>query len=123
MANFLLQPCKIRENRFVPTKDEAVAFDWADLCTRLAPSESVKAKSSLRRAESQGFIGLTRHEASGESCTFVFCNQDRSNSIDWLIKQDPSFPGRVLEVYRVESIDWEEIQLEERGTSKSRTAL
>jgi hypothetical protein len=115
MASFVLQPCKIRENRLVPTKDEAVTLSWDDFCKRLAPSRSLRAKSNLRRAGTNAFIGLLRNAQTQEPCNFILQNQDRSGSIEWLLKQDPSFSNRLLEVYRVESAEWD-IKLEELGS-------
>ncbi len=109
MASFLLQPCHLRGDRFVPSKEAPIEVSWHDLLDRLAPSKSSKAKNQLRSGMRMGgFVGLTRHSKSPEPCNFVLQNQDRSGKIGWLLKQDPSFSERLIEVFRIEALAWDD---------------
>ena len=117
MAHFSLQPCKLRGGRLVPTKDEPVSFEWNDLCSRLAPTSTVKAKMQLRSMQVGAFIGTThsknpdwmldRSQPETILTNFIFCNMDRSGNVAWLLKQNPSFSDRLSEVFRVESVEWD----------------
>ena len=108
MASFILQPCRLRADRLVPTKDEVVTFEWEDLVERLAPSKSLQAKMTLRKLQKGAFIGTTRQAESQSPTNFLLVMPDRSGRIGGLIKQDPSFPERLLEVFQVQSVDWDD---------------
>ena len=112
MANFVLQPCKLKDNRFVPTKEEPITLDWGDLLTRVAPSKSYKAKLGLRSMKKGAFVGKTRN--NGVETNFIILNADTTGKVKWLLKQDPTFVNRLIEVFRVEDVSWDD-KVEEIG--------
>jgi len=106
MSRFVLQPCRIREDRVVPTKDEPVVLDAKELITKFAPNRVPKEKLAVRMARLGSFLGLCKGSRSGRTVPFIIWNPDRSNKIRWLLKQDEAFPDRLLEIYRLQEVDW-----------------
>ena len=108
MARFILQPYKIRADNFVPLKDgDDQELTWDELAERLAPAGTVEGLMTLRRLEPGAFVGLARHPANGQVGNFLLLNQDRSGRITWLLKKDPTFPERLVEVFRVKVAEWD----------------
>lgn len=110
MARFLLQPCKLREDRFVPIKNVGpVEFTWKELVERLAPSRTDKALKSLYFVQPGSFVGLLKHphprKREREVVNFVYVGQGRTGIISGPLAHDPSFANRIIEVYRVEKAD------------------
>ncbi len=107
MSTFILQPCKLREDRFVPTKAEPMQVGWVDLCNRLAPNKSPQALMTLRRLEHSAYVGLALDLKTKNAQNFFLMNFDRSNRVGWLLKKDPSFSERLIEVYRVDGVTYD----------------
>lgn len=107
MAKFLLRPCKVRGGHIVDSKDEAVEMDWDALCKKLAPSKDRQALMNLRTLQIGAFVGLSTNTRLRRVGNFVLLNQDRSGNLRWILKKDPEFERRVLEVYRVEDVRWD----------------
>ena len=110
MARYLLQPCKLREDRIVPIKNVGpVEFTWKELVERLAPSRTDKALKSLYFLQPGSFVGLLKHphprKREREVVNFVYVGQGRTGIISGPLARDPSFASRVIEVYRVERAD------------------
>lgn len=108
MASFVLQPCHLRDDRFVPSKAEPITCEWDDLVNRLAPSKSSKAKLTLRQLQRGAFVGTTRHRSSNIPTNFMLVMPDRSGRVGGLLQQDPSFADRLLEVFQVQSVVWDD---------------
>lgn len=107
MTSLLLTPCKLRNDRIVPVKDvPALRMEWAEIRERLAPSREENALLNLRKLDKGSFVGLLRAK-TGEVRNFILKNPDRSDTVDWLLEKDPTFPERLIEVFRVEEANWE----------------
>ena len=120
MARYVLQPCKVREDQLVPQKDtEPVTFDWPQLCAKFASfkGQGRVALLNLGHLRVSGFLGLIRSAKEGQVTNFILLNQDRTGSIDWLMKKDPTFESRLIEVYRVEVAE-RDAKLLERDTTE-----
>jgi len=105
MARFVLQPCAIREARFVPKrKEEPIEFDWPALRARLAPSSSGPAQANLCRLEPLMFVGLirTRHGPAN----FIYQDGGRRGFAGVLLRKDPTFLDRIVEVFRVVEVEY-----------------
>lgn len=107
MTLFVLQPCKLREDRFVPQKDEEplVIKSIQGLLDKFAPT-MYGHRVQLRQLRVGAYVGLIKGSRSRKTVPFLVWNPDRSNRIRWLINQDPEFGDRVLEVYRADTVDW-----------------
>ena len=106
MANFVLQPCHLREGKFAPIKgSEPLSLGWKELVTKLAPSRERTSLMNLRAMQAGAYVGLTKRE--GKVTNFLLLNQDRSAKLDWVLKKDPSFELRLVEVYRVDEAQWD----------------
>jgi hypothetical protein len=105
MADFVLQPCRIRDKRIIPTKDDPVQWDWKQLRENLAPTDSPKARMVLKLISRQGYVLLVQPHPKGPITNIFLQNPDRSNKIDWLLRRQPTFPRRVVSVWRVERAD------------------
>lgn len=118
MARFVLQPCKLRAGWIVPLKNtDTVTLGWDELKTRLAPSGEYKARSALRAMQPGGFVGLLK--SRGDRITnFVFVNIDRSGNVGWWMKSDPTLEDRLVEVFRVEEVVWDDSMAELGYTKK-----
>lgn len=104
MASFKLVPCKLRDNKLVEV-GEIVEFDWAALKKKFA-SQRMEALHNLRRIQRSGYLGLVKSD-TGPKCFFLL-NDNRGNVIDWLLKKEPSFETRLIEVYKVEDFQWDD---------------
>lgn len=116
MARIVLQPCKLREDEFVPTKEQPSVFDWKQLSKKLAPSRDIKARHNLLLLQPQAFVGLL--VTSKGASNFVLMNENRSGNIATIVARDPSFLDRLLEVYRVEEVTRDASVSEMPGFSK-----
>lgn len=82
---------------------------WAELAAKFAPGSDAKAKLALRAIRLGAFVGLAQgSDPSKPPHNFVLFNPDRSAKFEWVVKRDPSFGTRLLEVYRVDSVVWED---------------
>ena len=119
MARFVLQPCKLREERLVPVKGEPpITLTWRELCEQLAPSRSLEALRALQFVQVNSFVGTTKHPRGGQlPVNFVLTNQDRSGNISRVMSKDATFAGRLLSVFRVEDVQWD-ARVTELGASK-----
>lgn len=119
MARFVLQPCKLREEWLVPVKDVApLVLSWRELCKKLAPSGDVKALSALRLLQTNSYVGLTRTRSSDPTPrNFVLTNPDRSGYLKRVMDKDASFSSRLIEVYRVEEVEWDAKLVEFEGVA------
>lgn len=122
MARFVLQPCKLRDAWFIPTKDVPIELQWMDLCARLAPSQTKNAQMVLRRLERGCFIGLVLNEKVKQAVNFLYLTPDRSGNAKGLVKKDPTFERRLIEVFRVEDFVWDSTLQEIPSTSVSSEA-
>ncbi len=119
MAAFVLQRCKYREGWLVPKKGEApLRVEWAKLCEMLAPSGSVRARMMLRQAAPCAFIGLLRLP-DGQVSNFVLRNSDLSGDVRALAKKNPLLERQLVDVYRVERVEWEDRVIEPASRSTS----
>ena len=106
MARFLLQPCKVREDRVVPTAEPPLELDGRQLIEKLAPAKIPEELRRLRAARLGSFVGRCKGSRTGRDVLFTVWNPDRSNRIGWLLKTDAAFPERVLEIYKLVELDW-----------------
>ena len=112
MATFRLQPCKLRDGWFVPKKaTAAIEVDWNGLRTRVAPSATPRAQSVLRNIAAQAYVG-TLKQPNGTVTNFVIRNADLSGDIRGVLKRDPLFAHRLVDVYRVDSVVWDDKTIE-----------
>ena len=111
MATFVLRKCKLRDGWLVPVKNnEPVVLDWAAVCKLLAPSKTAEAMKALRLMTVSSYVGLV--QANGRISNFVVRNPDLSGDIRATVKRDPTFAQRLVDAYRVESVDWEDKMIE-----------
>jgi hypothetical protein len=105
----VLQPCHLREGKFAPIKgSEPVEFDWAALVRALAPSQELAALKTLRAIRPGAYVGTTKDLVTKDKIrNFLLLNQDRSAKLTWILKKDPQFEARLLEVFRVDVVQWE----------------
>jgi hypothetical protein len=106
VSRFVLRPCKIREDRVVVTEKDPLVLNARELVTKFSPRRLQRELMALKNARLNSFIGLCKGSRSGQTVPFIIWNQDRSNKIRWLLKRDAAFPDRLLEIYRLEEIDW-----------------
>lgn len=111
MARFVLQPCHLREGTFAPIKGTTpVVLDWRGLLTALAPSGSYNAKMTLRALRPGTYVGTTKDRRDPKVLrNFVLANPDRSAQVDGVLKKDPEFEERLVDVYRVDEVVWDSV--------------
>jgi len=106
MSRFVLQPCKIREDRVVPTKDDPIILNAKKLVAKFVPSGNRIECLKLRQARIGSYVGRAKGSRTGKEVLFIIWNEDRSNKIRWILKRDEAFPDRLLEIYRLNEVDW-----------------
>lgn len=84
--------------------------DWTELLAAFGSNRDVRTKMTLRQLRPGAFLGIAKNSSqSAESHNFVLFNPDRSAKFDWVLKKDPTFEQRLVEVYRVEDVVWESV--------------
>lgn len=110
MSRFVIMPCRLREDRFVPEKEcSPLELDWRELAKKLAPSNRIEALKTLKHIQTGAYVGLLNQGRGRPPSNFVYIAQDRSGNAAGLIRNDPSFGSKLIEVYKVVEAD--------RGTS------
>jgi hypothetical protein len=109
MARFVLQPCHLREGKLAPLKGtQPLVLDWSGLVEKLAPSREARARMTLKSMQPGAYVGTVQDQNNPKIArNFVFANQDRSAHVDWILKKDPTFETRLLDVYRVDEVRWD----------------
>jgi hypothetical protein len=110
MAAFELIPCKFRDHKVVPVRDEEVLEikDFTSFLERFRVSFTHNQMEAIRIMRPDAFVGLIRGKLSGNPTFFCLANHDtRSNDFKWLLTKDPTIPNRVLEVFKVNSLEWD----------------
>jgi hypothetical protein len=105
-SKFVLQPCHVREDRFVDTDVAALVFTAEELVRCFAPKREYVELMKLRAMRPGSFFGRIKGGRTGRPTNFYFFRDDRRNSMRAFLKKDPTLAERVLEVYRVERADW-----------------
>jgi len=101
MSRIVLQPCHVRDDRFVPSrKRDPLELDQTQFLRKLTPSGTRAGMTILLRARVGHYVGLIR--SRGGVTNFVFDNPRQKGRFAHLLKRDPAFAERVQEVYRVE---------------------
>lgn len=101
MARFILTPCRIREDRIVPSGD-AVEMDWPQLVAAFAPSRTLLALNTLTRLRASSYVGLLKGQGNALPTNFFIQNDNKTNVFGWLFAKRPDIPERVECVYRVD---------------------
>lgn len=105
-ARFVIQPCKLREDRLTPVKgSEPLTLSWKELAKKLAPSANAQALRTLYYVQTGAYVGLLKHPATGQPVNFCFVAQDRSGNVAEVLRRDPSFAHRLIEVFLVKEAD------------------
>jgi hypothetical protein len=110
VASFRLQPCKLREQWLVPSKEPAFVLSWPELCAKLAPSKDERALRALQLIQIGSYVGLVSRPpkmVAGPPSNFVLLNHDRSGNLGAVLSKDPTLGPRLVEVYRVEEVQWD----------------
>lgn len=104
MALFKLRPASLRANRIVASETEpSLALSLPEMFQRFAPSGTREAKSNIIKLRPMSFFGLMKDE-TGALRNFTIFIPSRDNKIDWLLRRDPTFSERLVEVYEVETV-------------------
>lgn len=109
MPTFVLQPCKVRADRLVPQKQgEPIELTGVQVIEKFHLDVSNPADlHAFRSLTPNSFIGLVTSALNGRPIRFYIRNTDLSGDISWILKQNPTFAGRVLEVWQIVSAVWE----------------
>lgn len=126
MATFVLQPCKLREDKFVPIRDEpAKTFSsWDDLCKffeRNPRNVRDPGFRTLLAMDTSGYLGVLRRPEGGTRL-FHLWNRGKGNRVAWLIKKIPEFPSLLERVYFVQKVEWDAKTTELGVPAKESTA-
>lgn len=103
MFKIVLHPCKVLQNKLIPTSEETLELDWSAYSSLLAPSKTKTALINLRRAKISSYVGLVR-DYRGNIINFVFMAPDRTNKINWLLAKDKDFDKKIVSIYQVKSL-------------------
>ena len=102
MSRFELMPCRLREDKLVPVKGaETIVLSWRELADKLAPSNRMEAYKTLKYAQRGAYVGLLDQGEGKPPSNFCFVAQDRSGNVAEILRRNPSFGTRLLEVYKV----------------------
>lgn len=109
MSRFVLQPARILQTRFAASKTEPaeeVTFD--ELVKKLTPAKDPMEGIKLGRLKPGCFVGLVKSQRTPNKLViFVLHNLDNSGDIEFILKADPSFEGRLVCAYRVDVAEFD----------------
>lgn len=106
VARFVLQPCKIRENRVVPSGEENVVLGLAEFVKKFTITGERQERGKMRAARVGAFIGVCTGSRTKEPTLFVIWREDRFADIKFLLRKDPTFPDRCHAIFKVIEADW-----------------
>ena len=120
VSRFVLKPARLLLTRFVTSRTgDEQSLDLKGLMERFAPTREPGDRINLMHLRRGEFMGLVR---SGKNpnriVTFLLVNPDQSGNVDFVLKNDPSFENRLVEVYRVEEAVYDARITEEPNPSK-----
>lgn len=105
-GRFVLLPCRLREDKLVPEKGtEPITLDWRELAAKLAPSNRIEALKTLKHVQRGAYIGLLDQGKNKPPSNFCFIAQDRSGNVADVLRRNPMFGDRLIEVYKVIEAD------------------
>ena len=107
MASFVLQPCKLRDGRFVPRDSEPMRLDWTGLTKVVAPSRSPHSYQILLSMQADGYVGVIKGEDDGRLSTFFYMGPMRNGDFRSILKKDETIGDRIDSVYRVDEVKWD----------------
>jgi len=65
---------------------------------------------ALRSLQPGAYVGTLKDRQNPKLLrNFVIMNQDRSSRLAWVLKKDPEFEERLVDVYRVDEVKWESV--------------
>lgn len=91
----------------IDTSKEVMKLDWKQLCKFFSPERDNEQLQKLLHLAPNSYVGLTKSAKSGRPIVFFLQNTDRSGNLDWLLKRDETFADRIIEVYKVLSVEWD----------------
>ena len=107
LSRFELQPCKIREDRVVPSGEENLVFDLAEFVKAFSITGNIHVdRAKIRQTRVGGYIGVCTGSRSKRDTLFVIWRPDRGNGIDFLLRLDRTFPERCKVIFKVIEADW-----------------
>lgn len=109
MAKIVLMECKLRETRFVPKKGTTpIEVTPSDLVARfrLNPKNNQTQIAILRMLHANCFVGLVKSETTGQPVVF-YCDSVMGRDLSGVLKKNQAFESRLIEVWRVESAQWD----------------
>lgn len=121
-TRFVLQPCRIREEKIVATKDDPLVLEVTDLFKTLVPSGLREERSLIRGARIGTYLGRCKGSVTGKDVLLVIYNNDGTNVIEWVLKRDPTLPDRVTSLFRLDAADWGSSFYEPEGPPVKETA-
>lgn len=109
MPSFLLQPCKLREDRVVRQRGvDPVVMSGQEVIARFLLDMRVpQDQFAFRKLAPASYIGLAKSALNGRPVRFYLRNDDLSGDVSWILKRDPTFASRLLEVWLVERAEWD----------------
>lgn len=108
MSRFVLQPARILLTRLAPDPSKEVEEKtFEQMFVELAQKNRLEgAKLGLLKQGS--YVGTCWSARSpGTKIVFVLLTAGGNGNIDFVLKADPSFPQRLISVYRVESAEYD----------------
>ncbi len=104
-SKFVLVPSKLEANRIVPIEGaEKHTLTLKEMFARFAPSNERVAKEKIVGLRPGCYFGLMRDEQDPKQTrNFTVFNPSRDNKVDWLLRKMPTLPGRIVELYEVET--------------------
>jgi hypothetical protein len=106
LSRFELQPCKIRDDKVVPSGEENIVLNLAEFVKAFSVTGHHIDRVKMRQARIGGFIGVCVGSRSKRDTLFVIWRPDRGNGIDFLLKRDRTFPDRCKTIFKVVEADW-----------------
>lgn len=103
MPSYVLQPCKLRQDRLCATDAPTQTLSWRSLLDKFVPHRDRQEAQKLLALRVGSYIGLGPSKRGGKAA-FVINVPDRSNSIRFLLKQSPHIGDAFEELYRVEEV-------------------
>ena len=96
--------CEIKVGRIRTTGTPEV-LTLQEAMTRLAPSNTRRAKMNVINARVGWYIGLREQDPGKPPSNFLFQNPTRGGDIRWILQEMPDFEEVVLDVYYVKDVE------------------
>jgi hypothetical protein len=103
VSTYILQRCKLRNDRVVPLKEEAQVWSWGRLLEHFVPARRVHEAKRLLAIRVGSYIALGPSRFGGVAAVVVNV-PDQTNSLRFFLRKQPHLVDAIQEIWWVRDV-------------------